>query len=257
MSVDAPPSPTLLLPQPAAAAPEARGLADVNGAQGLVAALPNVSALQRVFYALIILLLLVGIIRPRALQTVLSVVSHSTGGVISSIKLRTQISGPVSSTDDSVYEASAPSSSRKLDFFRLGNDAAHARLAATAPCYTVSYSWRGGEECGTVTNCGVGADEFNADDSAEFKAWLTDQQHPSTCRREEVAAIVEYHRGGIGAVMHFVMYSFTAALAKGYTVVYGQAPFAWGDCARGSPECYNTTTNNKHSNTSSTTTHSF
>jgi hypothetical protein len=136
---------------------------------------------------------------------------------------------------------------RELDFRRLGNDAAHARLAARAPCYMARYVWRDGEKYDNVTTCGragprLFGETYSAADAGAVAAWLHEVQHPPACNSRDILRIAQYHYGGIGATMHFVMYSVSAALARGYTVVY-DAPrqpnnFAWADCALGTPECY-------------------
>lgn len=136
---------------------------------------------------------------------------------------------------------------RELDFRRLGNDAAHARLAARAPCYLARYAWRDGELYDNVTTCGrtgqrLFGETYSAADAEAVAAWLYEAQHPPVCKSSDILRISQYHYGGIGATMHFIMYSVSAALARGYTVVYDtpQRPenFAWADCPLGTPECY-------------------
>ena len=87
------------------------------------------------------------------------------------------------------------------------------------------------------TNCGGAAIEFSVDDNNAAQNWLHVWQHPQNCSNVPLGVVSNYHNGGIGSTLHFVVYTMLHILSEGRVAVLGPG-WAWSDCALGSPECY-------------------
>ena len=130
-------------------------------------------------------------------------------------------------------------------FFRLCRDAAVCRVELYAGFFHPAGQGRAERDvlrstdiAVMDTNCGAPSDEFSEADNAAAQTWLHAWQHPADCATAKLGVIDQYHRGGIGSSLHFVVYTALKIMSEGRVAVFGPGQWRWADCAQGSPECY-------------------